>query len=293
MLHCGSNDGAWHGSVREAGASGPRTTKGYSAHDDGVQGAGRGQSPDDARSERLPRRRPRVHYNLLEPALDAGRDRAGRGRARHRRRLPRLDRPAHRPQPQGQVRRPRALGRGRDLVGEQRADGAGALRRRCSPTCTRTSRAANSSSRTSTPAPTRRYRLNVRVITELAWHGLFIRHLLRRPAADGAARASLPASPSSTARASRPTPRATAAARETVIAISFEQQLILIGGTAYAGENKKAVFTVLNYLLPAQGVMPMHCSANHARGDDGRRRGVLRPVGHRQDHALGRSRTAC
>ena len=54
-----------------------------------------------------------------------------------------------------------------------------------------------------------------------------------------------------------------------MIAISFEQKLILIGGTAYAGENKKGVFTVLNYLLPEQGVMPMHCSANHARGDEG------------------------
>ena len=53
-----------------------------------------------------------------------------------------------------------------------------------------------------------------------------------------------------------------------MIAISFEQKLILIGGTAYAGENKKCVFTLLNYLLPEQGVMPMHCSANHARGDE-------------------------
>jgi phosphoenolpyruvate carboxykinase (ATP) len=53
----------------------------------------------------------------------------------------------------------------------------------------------------------------------------------------------------------------------TVIAISFERRLILIGGTAYAGENKKSVFSVLNYLLPERGVMPMHCSANHGKGD--------------------------
>ena len=52
-----------------------------------------------------------------------------------------------------------------------------------------------------------------------------------------------------------------------MIAISFEQRLVLIGGTAYAGENKKSVFSVLNYLLPGKGVMPMHCSANHAAGD--------------------------
>jgi phosphoenolpyruvate carboxykinase (ATP) len=49
---------------------------------------------------------------------------------------------------------------------------------------------------------------------------------------------------------------------ETVIAVNFSEKLILIGGTAYAGEMKKSVFGILNYLLPAQGVMPMHCSAN-------------------------------
>jgi phosphoenolpyruvate carboxykinase (ATP) len=54
----------------------------------------------------------------------------------------------------------------------------------------------------------------------------------------------------------------------TVIAIDLAQGLVLIGGTEYAGEMKKAVFTVLNYLLPARGVMPMHCSANE--GGDGR-----------------------
>ncbi len=51
---------------------------------------------------------------------------------------------------------------------------------------------------------------------------------------------------------------------ETVIALNFDKKLILIANTEYAGENKKAVFTLLNYLLPAKGVMAMHCSANHA-----------------------------
>jgi phosphoenolpyruvate carboxykinase (ATP) len=54
---------------------------------------------------------------------------------------------------------------------------------------------------------------------------------------------------------------------EVIIAISFEQKLVLIGGTEYAGENKKCIFSIINYLLPAQGVMPMHCSANHAIGE--------------------------
>jgi phosphoenolpyruvate carboxykinase (ATP) len=49
---------------------------------------------------------------------------------------------------------------------------------------------------------------------------------------------------------------------ETVIAVDLERRLVLIGGTSYAGEMKKSVFTALNYLLPAKGVMPMHCSAN-------------------------------
>jgi phosphoenolpyruvate carboxykinase (ATP) len=57
-----------------------------------------------------------------------------------------------------------------------------------------------------------------------------------------------------------------------VIALNFDKRLILIGGTEYAGENKKSVFTLLNYLLPAKGVMPMHCSANHARATRSTRR---------------------
>ena len=49
--------------------------------------------------------------------------------------------------------------------------------------------------------------------------------------------------------------------------MNFDKKLILIGGTEYAGENKKSVFTLLNYLLPEKGIMPMHCSANHATGN--------------------------
>jgi phosphoenolpyruvate carboxykinase (ATP) len=61
---------------------------------------------------------------------------------------------------------------------------------------------------------------------------------------------------------------------------------ILIGGTFYAGEIKKSIFTVMNDRLPLEGVLPMHCSANV--GDDGRVARLLRPLGHRQDDALGR-----
>ena len=68
-----------------------------------------------------------------------------------------------------------------------------------------------------------------------------------------------------------------------MIAVNFTEKLILIGGTRYAGEMKKSVFGLLNYLLPPTGVMPMHCSANIGAGR--RHRGLLRPVGHRQDDA--------
>ncbi len=110
------------------------------------------------------------------------------------------------------------------------------------------------------------HRLNVRVVTELAWHGLFIRHLLRRP--DPAELAGFaPGFTILNCPSFKADPARHGVRSETVIAISFAQRLVLIGGTAYAGENKKAVFTILNYLLPEAGVMPMHCSANHALGD--------------------------
>ena len=110
------------------------------------------------------------------------------------------------------------------------------------------------------------YRLNVRMVTELAWHGLFIRHLLRRP--DQSELATFdPEFTVINLPSFNADPAKHGCRSETVIAISFEKKLVLIGGTSYAGENKKSVFSILNYLLPAKGVMPMHCSANHAIGN--------------------------
>ncbi len=105
------------------------------------------------------------------------------------------------------------------------------------------------------------HRVNVRVINELAWHNLFIRTLLVRPTtdelADFAPEYTIIDLPSFRADPERHGTRS-----ETVIAVNFTEKLILIGGTKYAGEMKKSVFGILNYLLPTKGVMPMHCSAN-------------------------------
>jgi phosphoenolpyruvate carboxykinase (ATP) len=105
------------------------------------------------------------------------------------------------------------------------------------------------------------HRVNVRVINELAWHNLFIRTLLVRPEADElegfTPDFTIIDLPSFVADPQRHGCRS-----QTVIAVNLSEKLILIGGTAYAGEMKKSVFGVLNYLLPAKGVMPMHCSAN-------------------------------
>ncbi|MGK6319777.1 phosphoenolpyruvate carboxykinase [Sphingomonas sp. DT-204] len=105
------------------------------------------------------------------------------------------------------------------------------------------------------------HRVHVRVINELAWHNLFIRTMLVRPEAKELAgfepEYTIIDLPSFHAD-----PKRHGCRSETVIAVSFTEKLILIGGTAYAGEMKKSVFGLLNYLLPAAGIMPMHCSAN-------------------------------
>ena len=105
------------------------------------------------------------------------------------------------------------------------------------------------------------HRIGVRVITELAWHSSFVRTMLVRPTADELKHFNadytiidLPGF--------KADPERHGCRSDTVVAIDFMQRLILIGGTGYAGEIKKAVFTILNFVLPQQGVMPMHCSAN-------------------------------
>ena len=125
------------------------------------------------------------------------------------------------------------------------------------------------------------FRLNVRVVTELAWHALFIRHMLRRPPPEGLANQA-PDLTILNFPSFRADPAIHGCRSETVVAIDLDRRLVLAGGhRLWPAENKKAVFTYLNFLLPARGVLPMHCSANHAHGQAGRRRHLLRPVGNR------------
>jgi phosphoenolpyruvate carboxykinase (ATP) len=105
------------------------------------------------------------------------------------------------------------------------------------------------------------YRVNVRVVTEFAWHSLFIRTLLVRPEA-GALADFLPEYTIIDLPSFKADPERHGCRSDTVIAVNFTKKIILIGGTRYAGEMKKSVFTILNFRLPEQGVMPMHCSAN-------------------------------
>jgi phosphoenolpyruvate carboxykinase (ATP) len=111
------------------------------------------------------------------------------------------------------------------------------------------------------------YRLPVRFITPNAWHALFVRNMFIRalPAELAQFRPGFTVlhAPDLQADPARHGTRS-----GTFVVISFARKVVLIGGTRYAGEMKKSIFTALNYLLPAQGVMPMHCSANIGPGGD-------------------------
>ncbi|RUM98565.1 phosphoenolpyruvate carboxykinase [Pseudaminobacter arsenicus] len=110
-------------------------------------------------------------------------------------------------------------------------------------------------------------KLPTRVVTEYAWHSLFIRNLLIRPQA-GELTGFVPKMTIIDLPSFRADPARHGCRTETVIAVDLTRMIVLIGGTSYAGEMKKSVFTALNYLLPAKGVMPMHCSANEGPNGD-------------------------
>jgi phosphoenolpyruvate carboxykinase (ATP) len=112
-----------------------------------------------------------------------------------------------------------------------------------------------------------KYRIKARVFTELAWHSLFIRSLLIRPERRELA-GYVPDFTILCLPTFKADPKKHGVRSETVIALNLTKRMILIGGSFYAGEMKKSVFTTLNYYLPAESVMPMHCSANVGKDGD-------------------------
>ena len=110
-------------------------------------------------------------------------------------------------------------------------------------------------------------RLPIRVVTETAWHNLFASQLFIRPAPgttqDHDPQFTVLNAPSCSAEPEKEGTRSGA-----FVVVNFAKRLVLIGGTAYAGEIKKSIFSVMNYLLPKSGVLSMHCSANIGRGGD-------------------------
>ncbi|HQN38570.1 MAG TPA: phosphoenolpyruvate carboxykinase (ATP) [Thermoanaerobaculia bacterium] len=111
------------------------------------------------------------------------------------------------------------------------------------------------------------HRLAVRVICQRAWHALFTRIMLAKNTTHDQAANHVPDFTLIVAPGFKANPMADGTRTETFIVLNYRQKIGIIGNSGYAGEIKKAVFTVLNYLLPLDGVMPMHCSANV--GDDG------------------------
>lgn len=112
------------------------------------------------------------------------------------------------------------------------------------------------------------YRLPVRIITELAWHSMFARNMFITLATNDEYRRFIPDFTLIAVPGFKAFPQVDGTPTNTVIALNFAQKLCIIGNSGYAGEIKKAIFTIMNYLLPLEGVMTMHCSANVGKRDD-------------------------
>jgi len=107
-----------------------------------------------------------------------------------------------------------------------------------------------------------KYRLPVRVVTELAWHSMFARNMFLLPQSLEEYKRFVPEFTILAIPSFKAAPALDNTNSETFICLSYEKKLVIIGNTAYAGEIKKSAFTIMNYLLPLEGVLSMHCSAN-------------------------------
>jgi len=112
-----------------------------------------------------------------------------------------------------------------------------------------------------------KYRLPIRVINEFAWQNLFVRQLFIRPT-EAELRVHKSQFTVICVPGLKADPKTDSTNSEAFIICSFEKRVILIGGTHYAGEMKKSIFSALNYFLPFQAVFPMHCSANLGKKGD-------------------------
>jgi len=112
------------------------------------------------------------------------------------------------------------------------------------------------------------YQLPVRIITEFAWHSLFARNMFLLPKTQDDYRRHVPEFTLICVPTFKAFPNIDDTRTSTAIVLNFEQKLCIIGNTDYGGEIKKSIFTIMNYLLPLQGVMTMHCSANTGDDDD-------------------------
>jgi len=111
------------------------------------------------------------------------------------------------------------------------------------------------------------YRLPIRFVTEHAWHSMFIRNMFILPQSLEEYKRFVPEFTIISVPGFQAVPAVDSTNSETFIILNFERKLGIIGNTAYAGELKKSVFTLLNYLLPLEGVLSMHCSANVSPDD--------------------------
>src|SRR5215217_5165094 len=113
-----------------------------------------------------------------------------------------------------------------------------------------------------------RYRLNVQVVAEYAWHALFARQLFRRPTKEEFETFE-PEWTVLSVPGFLADPEEDGTASETFVGIDFSRKVVLVAGSGYAGEIKKSIFSVLNFVLPTEhDVLPMHCSANVGERDD-------------------------
>jgi len=112
------------------------------------------------------------------------------------------------------------------------------------------------------------HRLPVRIVTELAWHSLFARNMFIPVDNHEEQRRFVPEFTIVSVPSFQGAPEIDGTNTPTFIVLSFEQRMVLIGGTGYGGEIKKSVFTILNYLLPLEGILSMHCSANVGKKGD-------------------------